>query len=303
MSAISVSASIRRACFCGASLLVLAAAAQSASAQTAAQPVDVQPAAPAALEEIVVTATRRTEKLRNVPMAIDVVSANDLAKKQIFDFKDIDKLAPGLELQNTTGRNNTATLRGIAFDPDSGTLPTVDVYFNDVQADAQTLFTSIYDIDQIEVLRGPQGLLRGSTSPAGAITLKTKTPSLTDYDGYVQATGSNQDAYNFQGAVSIPVIQDILGVRVAGLGDQNDINHVHNVTRGDDSNGHTASGRLSINFAPTDDFKSMLTYQYLYANNIQYTQVIGPGNASWRQERRLTPTTGRASSRCRAKSA
>jgi len=80
------------------------------------------------------------KSLRNVPMAIDVVSANDLTKKQIFDFKDIDKLAPGLELQNTTGRNNTATLRGIAFDPDSGTLPTVDIYFNDVQADAQTLF-------------------------------------------------------------------------------------------------------------------------------------------------------------------
>lgn len=233
------------------------------------------------LEEIVVTATRRTELLKNVPMAVDVVSANELSKKQIFDFKDIDQLAPGLVLQNLDGRSNTATLRGIAFNPDSGTLPTVDVYFNDVQADAQTLFTSIYDIDQIEVLRGPQGLLRGSTSPAGAITLKTKEPSLTTYNGYVQATGSDQDAYNFQGAVSVPVVEDELGVRVAAMGDQNPINNVRNVTRGDSSIGNTASGRLSVNFAPTDDFKGLFTYQYLYANNVQYAQVIGIGNAMY----------------------
>jgi len=210
-------------------------------------------------------------------MSIDVVSANDLSKKQIFDIKDINILAPGLSLDNIDGRSNTATLRGISFNPDEGTLPTVDIYFNDVQADAQTVFTAIYDLDQIEVLRGPQGLLRGSTSPAGAITIRTKEPSLTTYEGYVQATGSDQDAYNLQAAVSVPIVQDILAVRVAGLGDQNDINNVHNVTRGDSSFGHTQSGRVSVNFAPTDDLKALLTYQYLHADNTQYQQVIGSG--------------------------
>jgi iron complex outermembrane receptor protein len=250
-----------------------------ASAQQAATSAGDQAtaAAPAALEEIVVTATRRAEKLQNVLMAIDVVSANDLSKKEIFDVKDINILAPGLSLDNIDGRSNTATLRGISFNPDEGTLPTVDIYFNDVAADAQTVFTAIYDLDQIEVLRGPQGLLRGSTSPAGAITIKTKEPSLTTYEGYIQATGSNRDAYNVQGAVSIPIVNDILAVRVAGLGDQNDINDVHNVIRNDSSNGHTQSGRLSVNFAPTDDFKALFTYQYLYADNTQYQQVVGPG--------------------------
>src|SRR6202035_5817143 len=122
---------------------------------------------------------------------------------------DISELAPGLELVNNDGRSNTATLRGIAFNPDEGTLPTVDIYFNEIQTDAQTAFTALYDLDQIEVLRGPQGLLRGSTSPAGAITLKTKTPSLNTYEGYIQATGSDQDAYNIQGAVSVPIVTDI----------------------------------------------------------------------------------------------
>lgn len=271
------STSFKRTAFFGASLLVLAAA-QSASAQTAAQ-TQAQSAVgkPEGLEEIVVTATRRTELLRNVPMAVDAISSNELAKKQIFDVKDISQLAPGLDLNNNDGRSNTATLRGIAFNPDEGTLPTVDIYFNEIQADAQTVFTSIYDLEQIEVLRGPQGLLRGSTSPAGSITIKTKQPSLTTYEGYIQATGSDQDAYNFQGAVSVPIVQDVLAVRVAGLGDQNSINGVHNVTRGDDSIGHTASGRISVNFSPSDTFRSVFTYQYLRADNVQYQQVVGSG--------------------------
>jgi iron complex outermembrane receptor protein len=251
--------------------------AQGAFGQPAAPPANDQSAAAQGLEEIVVTATRRTELLKNVPMAVDAISSNDLQKKEIFDIKDVSQLAPGLVLENNDGRSNTATLRGIAFNPDEGTLPTVDIYFNEIQADAQTVFTAIYDLDQVEVLRGPQGLLRGSTSPAGSIIIKTKQPSLSTYEGYVQATGSDQGAYNFQGAVSIPVIPDVLGVRVAGMGDQNDINDVHNVTRGDDSVGHTASGRLSVNFAPTDNFRSLFTYQYLRADNVQYQQVVGTG--------------------------
>ena len=75
----------------------------------------------------------------------------------------------------------------------------------------------------------------------------------------------------------MPIVPDILGVRVAGLGDQNDINHVHNVVTGDSSVGHTASGRISVNFAPTDEFRSLFTYQYLRADNVQYQQVIGTG--------------------------
>jgi iron complex outermembrane receptor protein len=210
-------------------------------------------------------------------MAVDAITATDLQKKEIFDIKDISQLAPGLELENNSGRNNTATLRGIAFDPDEGTLPTVDIYFNEIQTDAQTVFTSIYDLEDVEVLRGPQGLLRGSTSPAGSITIKTKTPSLTTFEGYIQASGSDQDAYNLQGALNLPVIEGKLGVRIAGLGDQNDINHVHNVTVGNSSVGHTASGRISVNFAPTDTFRSEFMYQYLRADNVQYQQVIGTG--------------------------
>jgi iron complex outermembrane receptor protein len=130
--------------------------------------------------DIIVTATRRAENLQDVPMSVNVATGEQLEKFKIFDVKDVSQLAPGLQLTNTTGRNNTTTLRGITFDPDQGTGPAVQTYYNEIPTDAQTIFTAIYDIQQIEVLRGPQGLLRGLSAPAGSITIATRKPS---FDG------------------------------------------------------------------------------------------------------------------------
>lgn len=112
-------------------------------------------------------------------MTVDVATGEQLQKLNLFDFKDVQQLAPGLEITNIDGRSNSATLRGVTFNPDQGTSPTVDVYINEVPVDAQTAFTAIYDVAQIEVLRGTQGAFRGRTAPAGAITLTTRRPSLT----------------------------------------------------------------------------------------------------------------------------
>ena len=172
------------------------------------------PGAAATDGEIIVTATRRNEALKDVAMSVDVAPGEELEKLNIFDAKDISQLAPGLELTNTTGRNNTTTLRGITFDPDQGTAPAVQVYFNEIPADAQTVYTAIYDIQQIEVLRGPQGLLRGLSAPAGAITFATRKPSFTDIEGYAQATVTSRDAYNVQGGVSLP-FSDSVALRLA----------------------------------------------------------------------------------------
>ncbi|ARS26129.1 TonB-dependent receptor [Sphingomonas sp. KC8] len=228
--------------------------------------------------DIVVTATRQAQSLQDVPMTINVASGEALQKLNLFDVKDIQLLSPGLDLTNTQGRNNTATLRGISFDPDSGSSPAVDVYFNEISVDAQTAFTAMYDIEQIEVLRGPQGALRGRTAPAGAITLRTRRPDLAEANGYAQLTATDHDAINFQGAVSIPLIADRLALRAAMLIDRNDLNQVHNVNRDTSSRATTESARLSLAFAPTDTFEAVLAYQYLYAENDQEQQVVGLGN-------------------------
>nr|WP_089220105.1 TonB-dependent receptor [Sphingomonas laterariae] len=238
-----------------------------------------------ALEEIVVTATRQAQSLQDVPMSINVASGETLQKLNLFDVKDVQLLSPGLELSNTVGRNNTATLRGISFDPDQGTSPAVDIYFNEISVDAQTAFTAMYDLEQVEVLRGPQGALRGRTAPAGAITMRTRRPDLNEVDGYVQGTVTDRDAINFQAAASIPLVQDRVAIRAAMLIDRNDLNQVDNVNRDASSRSTTESARVSLALAPTDNFNAVVTYQYLYSENDQYQQVLGDGN----QPSLLTP--------------
>ena len=226
--------------------------------------------------DIVVTATRDARSLVDVPMSVNVATGEQLEKLQLFDTKDVQQLAPGLELTNTSGRNNTTTLRGISFDPDSGVSPTVQTYVNEVPADAQTVFTALYDIGQIEILRGPQGLERGLPSPAGAITITTRRPVFDEITGYAQATGTDDKGYNFQGGVSLP-FSDKFAIRVAGLVDHNQINQVRNISNGDHSRSTTMSGRITLGFKPSEAFTAYLTYQYLESDARQYTQAVGAG--------------------------
>ncbi|WP_449473932.1 TonB-dependent receptor [Sphingobium chungangianum] len=229
--------------------------------------------------EIVVTATREARSLQSVPMSVNVATGEQLQKLNIFDAKDVQQLAPGLEMTNTTGRNNSTTLRGISFDPDQGTDPAVQVYFNEIPTDAQTVYTALYDIKQIEVLRGPQGLLRGISAPAGAITISTARPSFDEIEGYAQTTATTRGGYNAQGGVSLP-FSDKIALRVAALVDGNRLNNVRNVNTGERSRSRTESARLTLGLRPTENLTAYITYQYLYADNRQMQQVIGSGNMS-----------------------
>ena len=228
------------------------------------------------VNEIVVTATREARSLQSVPMAVNVATGEQLQKFNIFDAKDVQQLAPGLELTNTTGRNNTTTLRGVTFDPDQGTSPAVQVYYNEIPTDAQTVYTALYDIQQIEVLRGPQGLLRGLSAPAGSITIATRRPNFDEIEGYAQATATSRAGYNVQAGVSLP-FNDTLAIRVAGLVDGNRLNNVRNINRDERSRSSTESARVTLGWRPSSDFTAYLSYQYLFADNFQNQQVVGSG--------------------------
>lgn len=253
-------------------------------AAIAAEPADAAPQAAeeAPSNEIIVTATRQSQKLQDVAMTVNVATGEQLEKFKIFDVKDVQQLVPGLELTNVSGRNNTTTLRGISFDPDQGTSPAVQVYLNEIPTDAQTVYTAIYDVQQIEVLRGPQGLLRGLSAPAGAITIATRRPSFEKPEGYAQITGTTRAGYNAQMGASLP-FSDTFAIRVAALVDGNRLNNVYNVTRKERSKSTTESARITLGWKPTDNFTGYLTYQYLEADNRQFQQVIGTGSNPYSQ--------------------
>jgi iron complex outermembrane receptor protein len=193
----------------GVSVLTLSAGA--VHAQTAAK----SPAAePETVGEVIVTARRQAENLQNVPTTVSAVSGDSLKKLAITQFQDVAALVPGLSLGTssvTAGRSPAPSIRGVSYDASTQASPTVDIYQNDVPIDGTVAFQAVYDIQAIEVLRGPQGTVRGRTAPSGAITLTTRRADTHDYGGYVSAQATDHGGRNLQGAANIPLIDGVLG--------------------------------------------------------------------------------------------
>lgn len=133
---------------------------------------------------ILVEARRNPENVQDVPVAVQVVSGDSLQKLAITSVEEVSKLAPGLTLVNA-GSNTSVTLRGVTWLPGSGT-PATPIYYNDIAFDSAQVIVSLFDVGQIEVLRGSQGTSGGAPSISGAVTITSRKPDLDEFGGYVQ---------------------------------------------------------------------------------------------------------------------
>jgi iron complex outermembrane receptor protein len=180
-----------------------------------------------ALEEILVTAEYRSEKLQQTPLAITALTAQALSERNITSLVDVSNAAPNVtmfEANAAFGKTNAAYIRGIGqgdFNFASAE-PGVGIYIDDVYF--STTFGSMFDLldlDRVEVLRGPQGTLFGKNSIGGAIRMISKKPE-GDGTGYVEVTGGNFNRREFRGAFDIALIKDVLMLRVSGMSKQRD---------------------------------------------------------------------------------
>ena len=204
--------------------------------------------------EIVVSARRREESLQDVPLVVNALPAESLDKLNIREFKEVAALVPGLQLgQSQNGIGAQVSLRGVAYDVNaSGNNGTVEFYLNEAHISAGQLFIAMYDVGQIEVLRGPQGMLRGRASPSGSITVSTRKPVLDQAGGYLNGFVNDIHGWNVNGAINVPIIADKLAIRVAGTADQNQENRVRSINNPLDPHQETQSGRVSVRFEPFD---------------------------------------------------
>lgn len=248
----------------GASALALASAGSAMAQDTVS------------IEEIVVTAQRRAESVQDVPMTVTPVTGEQIDKLKLQRFEDVQQLSPGLALSRT-GRDASSSLRGVTFNPDTGAAPSIDTYFNEIPIDPQFMYQSIFDVQQIEVLRGPQGLQRGRPAPTGALTLTTRRPDLNEFGATASFTHSEFDANNIQLAGSVPIIRGVLAVRLAALYDENDNGGVENVITGDESHRVTRGFRATAHWRPINEFNLVASYNRLRAKAVNYVAAEGPG--------------------------
>ncbi|MBE7218290.1 MAG: TonB-dependent receptor [Caulobacteraceae bacterium] len=210
-----------------------------------------------ALTEVVVTATRSATNLQKTPVAVTPITTEQLQERGVTTLQNIAQLAPSLSISTNGAR---ISIRGISVDTTSPQ-PAVGVYLDDVYypvASANAL--GLFDINRLEVLRGPQGTLFGRNTIAGAIQYVSNQPTQT-FGGYFDAIGGSYSRHDFQGAINIP-LTDTLALRVAA-NTQNRDGFVKDLYTGDER-GAVQQGqiRTEIKWTPTDRLTITLEGQY-----------------------------------------
>lgn len=166
--------------------------------------------------DIVVTAQRRSERLSRVPISVVSISAETLQSKVISSEQDLGTTVPGLLVKNGQTANQLSySMRGQTLDPFSGTSPAVLPYLNEVPYSPYNTATSFFDLNSIQVLKGPQGTLFGRNATGGAVLYTTPMPG-DEVSGNLVVRGGQRETFQLQGAIDLPLAKDLLTVRLAG---------------------------------------------------------------------------------------
>lgn len=236
------------------------------------------------LEEVIVTAQKRAERLQNVPISVAVFDEKAMQQKNVYDLGDIANLTPGVDFATTAGSTkNSIFIRGIA----SGQgYPPVAIYIDDTPIQSRVtditggnLTPLVFDLERVEVLRGPQGTLFGAGAEGGLIRFITPQPDLENFSGFARARieYTKDGALSYEGGVALggPIVNDVLAFRISAWHRREGgyIDHESAVPGGYDySNSNWRDMdvvRAAITFSPISMLKiePALLYQHVYQND------------------------------------
>jgi iron complex outermembrane receptor protein len=227
------------------------------------------------LNELVVTAQRQSERSKDVPIALTAVSADELRDRGIRQAADITSLVPNMLLNLPWGpeAQPTFVLRGVTTtdysqNQSSPLAMYVDEVYKSVGA-VQAL--QVFDMDRVEVLRGPQGTLYGKNATGGAVSFYSANPNLTTTEGYVEAGYGNYNDRSVRAALGVPLVDNMLAARVALYYEKRD-GWTQSIVPGvDPLNGVDAlAGRLTILAEPIEDLKATLKLSSTRSNGTPY---------------------------------
>jgi iron complex outermembrane recepter protein len=221
------------------------------------------------LEQIVVTAERRSTDLQLSPIAATVLTGDDLTKLNINSVDSLMFNTPSLTVQSS-GENALINIRGIGKS-DGGAQDSsgVLIYRDGVSTTPNGLISDepYYDIASIEVLRGPQGTFAGQNATGGAIFINEANPTLDKFGGWAEGQVGNYEDVRLRAAINIPLSRQ-LAIRIATDNENRDtFFHMSGPWTGNPGKLHTTNWRLSTLWKPDEDFTAILKLDYNYINH------------------------------------
>jgi iron complex outermembrane receptor protein len=243
--------------------LMMGAWIASAAAYGIPAPVMAEAAADAEVTEmqsIVVTARRTSERIQDVPVAVTAIAAESLTEQRIESQVDLQFATPGLTVRQTGSSDQlNYAIRGQSIDAFSFAAPAVVAYFNEVQVGGGAA-TSLFDLESIQVLKGPQGTLFGRNATGGAVLYGAKKPTL-DFDGFVRVGYGNYNNEEMEAALNLPVFSGV-ALRLSGKTQQRE-GFQHNLlldTHPNSIDSHV--GRVGLLIAPPGSgFENVAMFQ------------------------------------------
>ncbi len=244
------------------------------------------------LQEVVVTARFREESAQNVGESIQAFDNRQLQDLGINSVESLAALTPGLAIQDRGPNRNEISIQGVGrsvFQQDRTlSMANVGLYLDDVPIDIPVgaqLDDPSFDLERVEVLRGPQGTLFGAGAEAGAVRYISRSPDLDRLDGTAEAAFTSTEGgdlgYAARAAVGIPIVQDKLAVRLVAT-QTGDAGYIDNLADGDKhSNGYRATtARVVVLFQPTEAFTARLLANYQYTHQDALGYISDPATAS-----------------------
>lgn len=178
------------------------------------------------LGTVTVNATRRESSIQDVPIAVTAIDADALDQAGVADISDLPALSASFNMSNSNSESAGSTLRirGVGTTGNNAGLEgAVGVFLDGVYLSRPGVaLGDLVDLEQIEVLRGPQGTLFGRNTSAGALNIRTKKPNLEEVEGFGNLTVGNFNALNLQAGVSVPLVQDQVAIRISGAVNERD---------------------------------------------------------------------------------
>jgi len=232
---------------------------------------------PGQLEEVIVTAQKRSERIQDVPMSITAVSRDELSKEGVFGPADLEKVAPGFTYRQSQNGTPVYAIRGIGFYSEQAAVaPTVTVYQDQTPLPYARMAEGVgMDVERVEVLKGPQGTLFGQNSTAGAVNYIAAKPTNTMEAG-VDATYGRFNEFDIDGFVSGPIGKGVKA-RLSFRQELRDGWQLNSIIPGESIGRHDLSiGRLLLESEPIDNLTINLNFNgWADRSDTQQSQARG----------------------------